>query len=174
MHKIQANDDNSLFAEHLGKYRSLFPSLALIFHLIELADEYGRIKNAGNLDDLIRISGPQVSLKHALMAEKWCKYLESHAIRIYGLIKTDAHLAAFELAKKILKEKIEGDFTAKQVYQKGWQYLTKVDVVKDAIEYLIANNWIFEVRPEMPTNGRPTAPIYTANPRIFKDNVLLS
>jgi hypothetical protein len=32
------DEDNPLMAEHLGKYRSLMPSLALIFHLLDIAD----------------------------------------------------------------------------------------------------------------------------------------
>ncbi|MBA2410732.1 MAG: hypothetical protein H0V62_13560 [Gammaproteobacteria bacterium] len=35
--KLQG-DDEPVVLEHLGKYRSLMPSLALIFHLIEIAD----------------------------------------------------------------------------------------------------------------------------------------
>ncbi|MDZ7697631.1 MAG: DUF3987 domain-containing protein [Deltaproteobacteria bacterium] len=31
-------DDHPVLLEHMGKYRSLMPSLALIFHLVEVAD----------------------------------------------------------------------------------------------------------------------------------------
>lgn len=171
--KIDSPDETPLMAEHLGKYRSLMPSLALIFHAIELADLYIKASNSGNEIDKLKIACPQIPLRHAEMAVKWCKYLETHARRIYGLIKTDVQLAALELAKKMLRGKVENKFTAKQIYQNGWQHLTKPELVKDAIEFLVAKNWVFEVRPEMPTAGRPSAPIYAPNPQIFADKNLL-
>lgn len=58
-------------AGHLGKYRSLMPSLALLLHLVEIAD--GK-------------PGEPVSLTAARMAASWCSYLETHAQRVYGLM----------------------------------------------------------------------------------------
>src|SRR5262249_25469479 len=55
----------------LGKYRSLMPTLALIFHLVDIADGSG--------------SGP-VSMQAAGMAAAWCDYLEAHARRVYGMV----------------------------------------------------------------------------------------
>src|SRR5208337_3331522 len=55
---------------HLAKYRSLMPSLALIFHLVEVADG-------------TESEGP-VSERAAIMAVTWCEYLETHAWRVYG------------------------------------------------------------------------------------------
>ena len=50
---------------HLAKYRSLMPSLALIFQLIEFVDGTGE--------------GGAVGLRPALQAAAWCEYLETHA-----------------------------------------------------------------------------------------------
>ena len=50
---------------HLAKYRSLMPSLALIFHLIEYVD--------GTAE------GGAVGLRPTLQAAAWCEYLETHA-----------------------------------------------------------------------------------------------
>ena len=55
----------------MAKFRSLMPSLALIFHLIEVAD--GTAAEA-------------VTLRSAQLAAQWCDYLETHARRIYGLV----------------------------------------------------------------------------------------
>ncbi|MGZ8250567.1 MAG: DUF3987 domain-containing protein, partial [Methylomagnum sp.] len=54
--KLQ-QEDNPLMVEHFGKFRSLMPSLALIFHLIDVADG--------------KASGP-VSVKAACLAVAWC------------------------------------------------------------------------------------------------------
>ena len=62
--------DHSLILQHLSKYRSLMPSLALVFHLTKIADGTG--------------SG-DVSLEAAKQAAMWCTYLESHTRRIYAL-----------------------------------------------------------------------------------------
>jgi hypothetical protein len=51
-------EENPLMVEHFGKFRSLMPSLALIFHCIDIAD--GKAK--GN-----------VSSKAARLAVEWCK-----------------------------------------------------------------------------------------------------
>lgn len=67
--KIQ-KEENPLMCEHFGKFRSLMPSLALIFHCIDIADG----KAMGN-----------VTAKAARLAVDWCKYLESHARRIYAM-----------------------------------------------------------------------------------------
>jgi Protein of unknown function (DUF3987) len=69
--RIRSNTDDPIMGEHLGKYRSLLPSLALIFHLIEVADE----KATG-----------AVTLHSPERAAQWCEYLETHAKRIYGLV----------------------------------------------------------------------------------------
>ena len=37
--KLRSDDEDPVIVEHLAKYRSLMPSLALIFHLIEAADQ---------------------------------------------------------------------------------------------------------------------------------------
>lgn len=37
--KLTDERDHSIILEHLAKYRSLMPSLALVFHLIECADQ---------------------------------------------------------------------------------------------------------------------------------------
>ena len=57
------------FAAHLAKYRSLMPSLALLFHLVHV------FKGLGGSDG--------VHLKAVQRAIGWCDYLEGHAEKIY-------------------------------------------------------------------------------------------
>jgi len=60
-----------LIEQHLAKYRSLMPTLALLFHLISVADGS---ESAGN-----------IGKGAAMLAAEWCEFLEAHARRIYAL-----------------------------------------------------------------------------------------
>lgn len=68
----QANGNNhEIMVQHLSKYKSLMPSLALTFHIMDIAD------GQKNKD---------ISLSSVQKAVAWCDYLESHARRIYGMV----------------------------------------------------------------------------------------
>jgi hypothetical protein len=151
--KLRSEDNSALLVEHLAKYRSLMPSLALIFHLIDLA--------AGS-------TAGAVSAKSAQNAVNWCTYLESHARRIYGQVSNPTKNAAIELAKKLKKGKLADGFTAKKVYQNDWSLLTKPEIVKNALEWLVEASWLQEV-PVPRTNGRPGLSTYLINPKIFSN-----
>jgi hypothetical protein len=84
--KLRRNGEEPIMIEHLAKFRSLMPSLALIFHAIGVADGTA--------------SGP-VTLRSAQRAAQWCDYLETHARRIYGLVNDLEIQAAARLASKI-------------------------------------------------------------------------
>jgi len=147
--KLQ-QEDNPLMVEHFGKFRSLMPSLALIFHLIEIA--------AGNA------SGP-VSVKAACLAVAWCNYLESHARRIYAMAESPEHEAAVRLADKIKAKALPSPFTVKTVYDKGWHGLKDKQEVEAACNILMDENWlIMERKPIGKLGGRPPLPEYHINP----------
>lgn len=69
--EMPRNQPHSILGQHLSKYKSLMPSLALIFHIIDIAD---------------RQKGRDVTLSSVQKAAAWCDYLESHARRIYGMV----------------------------------------------------------------------------------------
>ena len=91
-------EENPLMVEHFGKFRSLMPSLALIFHCIDLADG--------------KPPGP-VTERAARLAVDWCQYLESHARRIYAMAESPEHEAAVKLAEKIKAKVLPNPFTCK-------------------------------------------------------------
>src|SRR5713101_7730752 len=70
-HRLRAEEDHPVLLSHLAKYRSLLPSLALLFHLIDGVDTGRR--------------GP-VSGAAAAQAAAWCEYLAAHARRLYGAV----------------------------------------------------------------------------------------
>lgn len=78
--RIRKNDNPALLF-HLHKYRSLMPSLALIFWILERPENiYG---------------WGSVSLSATVLAVKWCRFLEKHALKIYGL-GTNAEVIAMD------------------------------------------------------------------------------
>lgn len=142
-------DDAPVMVEHLAKYRSLMPSLALVLHLVGIAD-------GGT-------AGP-VSEQAAGMAAAWCEYLESHARRIYGL--SEGAGAAAELAKKIQAGKVKDGFTVREVYhQKQWRLLDKKEIVQEACEALVDADWLKVTFEEIP--GRQPKETFKINPKIF-------
>lgn len=149
-------DDPPALLEHLSKYRSLMPSLALIIHLIDVAAG----KTEGN-----------VSLKAAEMAAAWCDYLESHSRRIYALVGDVGQRAAAELAKKIKAGALEDGFTVRDIYRKQWHLLNKKEVVQEACAELVEACWLKQVAIEIP--GRQPKIAYRINPKIFSLNVPL-
>lgn len=143
-------EEHPLMVEHLGKFRSLMPSLALIFHLVEVADD----KTQGPITD-----------PSAQKAIQWCEYLESHARRIYAMAESPEHEAAVRLATKIKAKALTTPFTSKMVYDKGWHGLKNRQEVEAACNLLIDENWlVMERRPVTGGRGRPPLPEYHINP----------
>ena len=155
--KLNNLDEAPSLLEHFGKYRSLMPSLALIFHLLEIADS----NRSGN-----------VSLQATQQAAQWCEYLEKHARRIYGMAEDIIARAAGSLSKKIKNGNLEDNFTAREVHRKGWELLTEIETVNAALTDLVEANWLREI-PILPTEkgGRKTMN-YQINPEIKKSEIL--
>jgi putative DNA primase/helicase len=154
--KIRGDQLHPALVSHLSKYRSLMPSLALLFHLAELA------AGNGNHDT--------VSLEHARRAAEWCDYLESHARRVYSCIVTPQLRAAFELADKIKTRKVAADgfFSCRDVYLKNWSSLDSPEAVKLATEVLEDAGWVREVSGESRASGGRPSHRYQVNPRIWE------
>ncbi len=150
-------EDNTLVAQHLGKYDSLFPALALILHLVDCAENNKR---------------GAVSKEAALQAVVWCDYLETHARRCYGLLADGGAHAAQWLGNKIRQRKLKDGFTAHDVHRHGWKYLDKPESVQAALAWLEERQWVRSYPiPSKAYGGRPTS-IYRINPKIaFKEAV---
>lgn len=143
-------DDHPILLEHLSKYRSLVPSLALIFHLIGIAD--------GKQAD-------RITLDSVIYATAWCAYLESHARRIYGMATDASQQAAARLAKKIEKGELLSGFCVRDVYRKQWSILDSKEVVQSACDELVEAGWLRQEIIENKT-GRPRLPIFVVNPKV--------
>ena len=145
--RIRASDseEHPAMLAHLGKYRSLFPKLALILHLA-----------AGQV-------GP-IGKHAAVRAQVWTEYLEDHARRIYHTATNRALQSAVALANKIKANKLQDGFTKSDVLLKEWAGLRTADEVATALTVLRDGRWL-EVVEDRSTGGRP-AERHHINPKV--------
>jgi putative DNA primase/helicase len=134
---------------HLSKYRSLMPSLALLFALAD-----------GCMDC--------VPLSQTRLACDWCDYLESHACRVYSAQARPEHHAAITLSRRLAKgwKRDEGIFTVRDVYRNGWHTLDSPNAARGALLVLTEYGWVREEAAGSDKNlGRPSE-TYRINPRV--------
>lgn len=143
-------DDPPILLEHLSKYRSLMPSLALIFHLIAVADGQ---------------QSERISVESIRSAWVWVLYLEKHARRIYGMANSLAQQAAIKLGNKILDGELQSPFSVRDVYRKEWTLLESRDIVQKACDELVDADWLSVGYPAQAI-GRPKSPVYMINPKL--------
>lgn len=115
--RIREGCEHPAFESVLAKYRSLVPSIALLFHLADCP-------NGGAVSEIAMVS-----------AIGWSEYLEAHARRIYAPAIDPSLHAARELDRHICAGDLPTGFKARDVYVKGWRLLGRHGTT-DALEYL--------------------------------------
>lgn len=125
--RLRNGSTSHVFVSHLAKYRSLLPSLALLFHLVDWASDPSDI-------------GP-VSLEAAELAARWCTLLEAHARRTYLAAQDGDPDGPINLADRITG-KLPNPFTIRDVQRKGWSGLTSNEEVRRAVGILEDRGWI--------------------------------
>jgi putative DNA primase/helicase len=138
MARLRAGGEHPAIESHLGKYRSLMPSLALLFHLVDAAE---------------LPPGP-VSLAAAQRAAAWCDFLEQHARRLYQAVADESVGAAKLLLERIRAGRLPAPFGAWQVRRQGWAGLSESEAVNDALEVLAEHGWLRRVEVRE-TGGAP-------------------
>jgi putative DNA primase/helicase len=140
--RIRAPDseEHPAMLAHLGKYRSLFPKLALVLHLAD-----GQV-------------GP-IGRNAAIRASVWTEYLEAHARRIYHTATNRAMQSAAALANKIKAGKLADGFTKSDVLVKEWAGLRTAEEVGTALTVLRDMNWLTAIEDRR-TGGRPAERFY--------------
>jgi 5S rRNA maturation endonuclease (ribonuclease M5) len=134
---------------HLAKYRSLMPTLALLFHLFDTVTDQPNNK--------------AISFASAELAAAWCDFLLSHAKRIYGLAIDSDVTHVRQLAEHIRHNDLPDPFTARDVYRKGWAGLNTVKSVDEPLKFLEDLGWIRAI--QIHELGRPTVH-YHINPKM--------
>lgn len=122
-------------AAHLAKYRSLMPSLALIFHLMAVVD----VSTGSPMD---AVDEPGVSLEAVQTAAAWCEYLESHAQRLYASAVNRTMESARALAARIASGDVVDGTVERDVYRKQWSRLSTPEEVDSAVKMLEAYGWL--------------------------------
>ncbi|WP_165071934.1 DUF3987 domain-containing protein, partial [Paludisphaera rhizosphaerae] len=131
----------------LSKYRSLVPSLALVYHLVAHVDS-----------DKI----PPVDVAAVESAIGWAVYLEAHARRVYGCSGGAAVLPGARLARRL--SDLPDGFTRRDLQRKGWSGLKSPEELDRAIQAACERRWILAHQAESGTEGgRPTVR-YWKNP----------
>jgi hypothetical protein len=150
-HRLRSDELTPVMEAHLSKYRSLVPSLALLFHLVDSPD------------------GGPVPLSQLERAIAWALYLESHAHRIYAQAQHPDMAAAIELSRRIKQGALGGQFTARDVYRKHWRLLD-AGYVNKAIEVLSDHDHLaIEDVPAAESGGRPSR-ICHVNPKLWSES----
>ena len=138
-------DEPESFISHLAKFRSLGPSLALLYHLAE-----GK-------------PGP-VTPEAVAAALAWCDYLEAHARRVYAAARTPEVKAARELERRLRRGDLTHPFTARDVYGNHWRGLDR-EGVERALEYLEA---LGRARPEAQDSGGRPRIVWHVHPAVLE------
>ena len=129
------------FESHLAKYRSLMPSLALIFYLVEVVGT-----------EEIRA----VDLAAVQRAADWCDYLEAHARKIYAAELQPDITAAHALASKIEAGAIQDGTTRRDIYRSHWTGLSTPETVSSGLGLLEKHHWLRLVEEKQEGRGRPS------------------
>ena len=146
-----SEEPNDAIKQHLGKFKKLCPTLALIFHCLKCVND--RTAASIGLD----------SLKLAIV---WCDVLEQHARRIYNLSAPKETTLAHELSKHILAGSLKTPFAVRDVLKKNWRKLNKRENVDAALRSLVENNWLRTVILKTGPTGGPPRIEYQINPKV--------
>lgn len=159
--RLLQGEGSEAFVSHLAKYRSLMPSLALLFQLVEWANS-----QVGPW----RTRLEAVSVDATRLAAAWVEYLELHARRIYaGTLNPDLQ-AAHLILQKIDEAKIKDGTSIRDIYRNQWSALRNKEKVLQGLLVLQEHGYLrlVTVRGD---EGRPGSDIVNLNPRRQRDGV---
>lgn len=140
------------FEAHLSKYRSLVPSLALLFELA--TDPYAKA----------------VSLRSAAFAAAWADFLEVHARKVYAAELGGGREPAHRLAEKLQAGAVEDGMPIRDLYRAGWGGLSTSDAVEAAVAELERRGWVrVQEIPPSGSGGRPSR-VLRLNPLLARSN----
>ncbi len=156
--EIRGDGLHPAMVAHLSKYRKLIPAVALVCAMCDAPD--GR-----NL----------VSEEHLLRALMWCKYLRTHANRLYAAAVMPETAGAESLLRKICGRKLCGtdnvlltSFTPRQVAVKGWTGLGTPELVRAAADLLADYDWLRRETVQAGGSGGRPSDKYLINPAALK------
>lgn len=150
MERLRSGELHPALESHFSKYRSLIPSLALLHHLMS-----GK-------------TGP-VGILSVLSAIAWGKFLEGHALRIYGSAVNETAQSAKAILRHVKSGDISAGFNRRDIERRGWAGLqSNSDRIQAGLAMLADYGWLREVVGQGPgeRGGRPPLPTYLVNPQV--------
>lgn len=130
------------YAAHLAKYRSLLPSLALLFDLLV------RVEGRGATDG--------VSLAATTLALGWFDLLKCHARKLYAAELNPGSLAAHLLAEKIQAGAVRDGDSIRDLGRSEWSGLAGSERIRSAAQELERAGWLRIESEKGPRGGRPS------------------
>jgi hypothetical protein len=149
---VRDKELSPIMAAHLSKYRSLMPSLALLFALAD------------------NVEGDRIPLRYAQQAAAFCEYLRPHAERIYACKLAPEMLAAIDLSERLTDgwKRDVGQFALRELYRRHWAGLGTPDEAEAALDVLEDAGWVRRVDSSSPSTGRPSSETFLINPKIYR------
>ena len=127
--RLRSNDVGcSAFESHLAKYRSLMPSLALLFWILE---DPNHMQGNG-----------LVSTAATTLAIRWCEFLEQHASKAYRIGQNAEALAVKKLSECVEFGLVPHASSVRSIYRKQWTHLKTPRLVEHALDSLEELNWL--------------------------------
>jgi len=143
--------DSTDLQDHLLKYQSLVPVLALVDHVVSGRHGF--------------VTAPSV-----VKAVTLIRYFEAHARRMYFAGDSADTIRAITILNKIRTGDLKDRFTPRTVQRNNWGSLNSQEAIRPALEYLTDLGY---VRPESDrksfgqSGGRPAA-VYEIHPKLLK------
>lgn len=145
--RLRSDELHPALESHIGKYRKLVPSLALIHHLA--SNQVGA-----------------VGVVSVLSALSWAEFLESHAQRIYAASLNGAVEGAKTILRHIRSGDLQSGFFARDIQRRNWASLgDDGGRVKDALDLLDDHGWLRSMTPEIGPRGGNPGTRYIVNPK---------
>lgn len=143
---VVAEKHPAALESHFMKYRSLFPSLALVFEAVDFVDG-------------VEGSGGAISASNALRARVWCEYLKEHAIKIYSPMLDTPTRKAKALLDHIYRGDVRDGAKSRDILRRGWGRLTTASDVAEALDVLEEAGWVRREALKPDGGGRPSEAI---------------
>lgn len=139
--KLRSGEYSSAEESHFAKYRSLVPSLSLIFHIVDSLDQEEELGGIGLL-----------SIEKAIL---WSEYLSSHTKKLYAIQESKEVESAKALLERIMLGDLKNGCSIRDIYYgKHRSKLSNRQEVESAIQLLENLGWLRLKNSK--TGGRPT------------------
>jgi hypothetical protein len=140
MTRIRVGGEHPAIENHLAKFPSLLPSLALLCHLA----------------DASTMPPGAVGAASARRAAALCDLFEGHARRVYHVATAAEIAGARTVLARIKAGALPSPFVSRDVYRKQWAAVTSPDEAEAALGVLEDHGWIRGVEiPPNPAGGHP-------------------